>query len=287
MKKLLLLLFVSALISLNVAAQGLTYNVTVPAGTNGCYIAGDFSAPYPNWGQIEMTKVDDTHYTITISNATTSNVYKYCSGPAWSYVEKPADCTSELANRTYNANDVVECWASVWVPDAPKVDINIKVKSPWGASTYLYFWGDASTVWPGEVMTQINNSTVYEYTISQVANVSIIFNNGSGTQTADINNITSSRCYEVFADGSYNTVDCNSLLIISSAETAERQAVKINGLESQLTIELTGKANAMVYTLQGAMVSSADFENSYTFGNLKAGMYILKVNGETFKALVK
>lgn len=285
MKKQLLFL-VAMFVSLTTIAQ-VTYNVTVPAGTNGCYIAGDFSDPYPSWGQIEMTKVDDTHYTLTISNATTANVYKYCSGPAWSYKEMQADCSTDVANRTYNANDVVACWASVWVPDAPKVDINIKVKSPWGASTYLYYWGDAINEWPGDVMTQINNSTIYEYTINQVANVSIIFNNGSGTQTADINNVTSSRCYEVFADGTYTTADCNSLLIISSAETVDRPAVKINGLESQLTLELTGKANATVYTLQGAMVSSADFENTYTFGNLKAGMYLVNINGEVHKALVK
>ncbi len=284
MKKQLLFL-VAMFVSLTTIAQ-VTYNVTVPAGTNGCYIAGNFSAPYPNWGHIEMTKVNDTHYTLTISNATTANVYKYCSGPAWSYEEKKADCTSAVTDRTYNANDVVECWASVWVPAAPKVDINIKVKSPW-PNINLHFWGDASTSWPGVAMTQINNSTIYEYTINQVANVSIIFNNGSGTQTANINNVTSSRCYEVFDNGSYNTVDCNSLLIISAAESQVKPAVIVSGLDSQLSVELTGKANASVYTLQGALVNSAEFENTFTFRNLKAGMYLVNINGEVHKALVK
>ncbi len=286
MKKLLLFLFVTLFLSTITTAQ-VTYNVTVPSGTNACYIAGDFSAPYPNWGQIEMTKVDDTHYTITISNATTANVYKYCSGPAWNYKELQADCSTDVANRTYNANDVVACWASVWVPDAPKVDINIKVNSPWGASTYLYYWGDASNVWPGDVMTQINNSTIYEYTINQVASVSILFNNGSGTQTADINNVTSSRCYEVFSDGTYTTADCNSLLIISATESTEKSQLIFNSIPSQLTLEIAGKSNASLYTLQGALINKVEFENTYTFTNLKAGMYLLDVNGKTYKALVK
>ena len=51
---------------------GITYNVTVPAGTNACYIAGDMNS----WSQVEMTKVDDTHYTLTIAEATTTMKYK-------------------------------------------------------------------------------------------------------------------------------------------------------------------------------------------------------------------
>lgn len=280
MKKLLLFLFVALFLSTITIAQ-VTYNVTVPSGTNACYIAGDMTG----WSHVQMDKVSATQYTITIPSANTSQGYKYCSGPNWAYEERWAD-GSWRANRTYSANDVVERWLAVYEPTAPKIDIKIMAKTPW-PTTYLHIWGDASTAWPGVVMTQINNSVVWEYTISQVSTVNIIFNNGSGTQTADINNVTSSRCYEVFSDGSYTTANCNDLLIISSAENQIKPSVMINGLESQIKVELTGKANASVYSLQGALVNSAEFENSYTFGNLKAGMYILNVNGETYKALVK
>ncbi len=280
MKKLLLFLFVSALISVNAIAQGLTYTVTVPAGTKACYIAGEMTG----WSHVPMNKVNDTQYTLGIASANASQGYKYCSGPNWAYEERWAD-GSWRANRSYTSNDVVERWLAVYEPAQPKVDIRIMVKTPWPV-TYLHIWGDASTSWPGVTMNQMNNSTVWEYTISQVSYVNIIFNNGSGTQTADINNVTASSCYEVFANGSYTTADCNSLLIISSTETPEKQAVIINGLDSQLSIELSGKAIASVYTLQGALVNSAAFENTYTFGNLKAGMYLVKINGKTYKALV-
>lgn len=281
MKKLLLLLFVSALISLNVAAQGLTYNVTVPSGTNACYIAGEMTG----WSHMPMDKVDDTHYTITIAGSNAGQGYKYCSGPNWGYEERWAD-GSPRANRSYTASDVVEKWLAVYVPTAPKIDIKIMAKTPW-TTTNLHIWGDASTSWPGVVMNQMNNSVVWEYTIPQVSRVNIIFNNGSGTQTADINNVTANGCYEVFDDGSYNTVDCNSLLIISAAESQVKPAVIVSGLDSQLSVELTGKANASVYTLQGALVNSAEFENTFTFRNLKAGMYLVNINGEVHKALVK
>lgn len=84
----------------------LTYNVTVPAGTPACYIAGEMNS----WTLTEMTKVDDTHYAITIDGATTEHKYKYACGDSWDYVELKAD-GSGVDDRTYNANDVVAKWA--------------------------------------------------------------------------------------------------------------------------------------------------------------------------------
>ena len=94
--------------------NSITYNVTVPFGTKCCYIAGEMN----NWTQQPMTKVDDTHYTITLQNVNVNQQYKYCSGPAWIYVEKAAD-GSELSNRSYSTNDVVATWLAVYSP--PKV----------------------------------------------------------------------------------------------------------------------------------------------------------------------
>ena len=91
---------------------GVTYNVTVPTGTNACYIAGDMNG----WSFTEMTKVDDTHYTITIETATKADGYKYASGANWKYVEKGAN-GEELENRVWSENDVVAKWAAVYVPE--------------------------------------------------------------------------------------------------------------------------------------------------------------------------
>ena len=90
----------------------LTYSVTVPAGTNACYIAGEMNS----WSHVEMTKVSDTHYTLEIAGATQAMKYKYCSGPDWAYVEKTAT-GEELQDRTYSANDVVAAWAAVYDPN--------------------------------------------------------------------------------------------------------------------------------------------------------------------------
>ena len=86
-----------------------TYNVEVPAGTNTCYIAGEMNS----WTLTQMTKVDDTHYTITIEGATTAHKYKYSSGPTWDWEEVISE------NRTYSPNDVVTAWKAVYDPSAP------------------------------------------------------------------------------------------------------------------------------------------------------------------------
>ena len=83
----------------------LTYNVTVPAGTKKCYIAGEMNS----WAFQEMTKIDETHYTITIEGAEKTHKYKYTCGEGWDYVEKKAD-GSDIGDRTWKANDVVAKW---------------------------------------------------------------------------------------------------------------------------------------------------------------------------------
>ena len=88
----------------------LTYNVTVPEGTYTCYIVGDMNGwAFTN----EMTKVDDTHYTITLDSVHDGMGYKYCSGPDWAYEEKTAEGEA-VGNRTYTENDIVEAWAAVY-----------------------------------------------------------------------------------------------------------------------------------------------------------------------------
>ena len=88
-----------------------TYNVTVPPGTPACYIAGAMNG----WSHQAMTKVDETHYTITIEGAEKTQEYKYSASNNWDCVELNED-GSEKSNRTWTENDVVAKWA---IPAAP------------------------------------------------------------------------------------------------------------------------------------------------------------------------
>ena len=95
--------------------ETLVYNVTVPEGTENCYIVGDFNV----WGTfVSMTKIDDTHYTITLDNVKKSSGYKYTCGESWDYVEMQEDGVTDVANRTWAENDIVLKWKAMPTPTA-------------------------------------------------------------------------------------------------------------------------------------------------------------------------
>lgn len=106
------------------------FNVTVPDGTNACYIMGNFTgSSWPIASAVKCTKVDATHYTVTLDEANFQDgvtlatlKYKYLSGgPDWAYVEKDA-AGGEISDRTFAASpqaDVVAKWAAVWQDVAP------------------------------------------------------------------------------------------------------------------------------------------------------------------------
>jgi hypothetical protein len=109
------------------------FNVAVPMSTDGTgrpvYIAGfldRLDGGLPQWdpGGVVLTRVDATHWTITLTGKETTPIeYKYTLGD-WDHVEKGAPPTcAELANRqltlaygatgTQTVNDTVDAWRNV------------------------------------------------------------------------------------------------------------------------------------------------------------------------------
>jgi hypothetical protein len=109
----------------------LVFNLTVPATTDATgrsvYIAGFLNrldGNLPEWDPagVVLTRVDPTHWAITLTGREGTQLeYKYVLG-AWEYVEKDAAC-GEIANRqltlSYGAtgtqvvNDTVPNWRNV------------------------------------------------------------------------------------------------------------------------------------------------------------------------------
>jgi fibronectin type 3 domain-containing protein len=109
----------------------LVFNVTVPASTDSTgrsvYIAGfldRLDPPGPQWdpGGVVLTRVDATHWTITLHGREATQLeYKFTLGD-WEHVEKGAGC-GEIANRqltlsfgsngTQTVNDTVLNWRNV------------------------------------------------------------------------------------------------------------------------------------------------------------------------------
>ena len=92
---------------IDLVPEALTYTVTVPAGTEECYIAGTMNG----WAFTAMEKSITTPntFTIDIANANEAHEYKYACKKNWDYAEVNDDGSS-VSNRTYSANDVVAKW---------------------------------------------------------------------------------------------------------------------------------------------------------------------------------
>lgn len=200
------LLFLSALLC-SAAMSAATWNVTVPDGTKACYIAGEATG----WSHTEMTKVDATHYTITIETDKTDK-YKYCSGPEWAYEELTAE-GGKVEDRMYAEQDVVAKWKTVYEPGATVsyVDIDIRVKAD--AAPTIWWWGagdkcpNAQDV-PGmgydwatnqPIMTAVEGQTGwFEWNFKDVnASLGVTFKLNSGDKEI---NAKESTCYNVAGD---------------------------------------------------------------------------------------
>jgi len=168
MKK-LLFMFLFAFVA--VSANALVYSVTVPAGTNACYIAGEMNG----WSHQLMMKVDDTHYTIEIEDANATHKYKYSSGPGWGYVEKAADGT-EMDNRAYAEKDTVAGWAAVYNPSIKNVDMEYNVTVPEGTQCCYIMGG-----WDGwTAFTEMTKVDDTHYTITIPSNNLLKYNYFAG-----------------------------------------------------------------------------------------------------------
>ena len=99
----------------------------------------------------------------------------------------------------------------------------------WSA-VYAYTWTDGTEhlgKWPGSLMTKVEDETNL-YRISVPVNaVNIIFNNGSGTQTADLTLPTKNNCFAY--NGGWSYVDVcqhNYEAVVTTAPTCDTDGIK-------------------------------------------------------------
>ncbi len=143
MKKVFTLIIALMSIFATAKAADVVFNVVVPFDntkptthmTHQVWIVGNFNGWNNN--QKQLTKVDDTHYTITMDDATwdagvtpATVRYKYCSGGGdWAYVEKDALGAELAADRWYTAakNDTVARWALTFNPFVEPIPMRVTI----------------------------------------------------------------------------------------------------------------------------------------------------------------
>lgn len=276
------LLFFFTMMFSALSASALTYTVTVPTGTNACYIAG-------NWDYFTtftvMTKVNATTYTVTIPNSTTSHGYKYCSGPAWGYVEKTST-GGEVPDRTWKASDVVAKWASVYNPIATPVDIIYNVTVPAGTNA-CYISGGWDSYTTFREMTKVTE-TNYTITINSVPGFLYKYCSGPDWMYVEKNEDGT----DVSPDRSYSANDVVAKWALIYGATTAVEPVKsennpIIGGKSNIQIKVAGEAKIEVYSYNGSLVKTINANNTVSINNLQAGLYLLKVNDKVYKTVVR
>ena len=127
------------------------------------------------WPGVKMTLVEGDLYSVTVSLETDYIIFNNGSGTQTGNLP--------LVDGLDTYNYYKDTWSS-----AETKTIYLENNTGW-ANPFAYFWyGDNSqklSVWPGTQMTKVEGNR-YCVTIPAIA-TKIIFNNGSGTQTADLN----------------------------------------------------------------------------------------------------
>ena len=248
--------------------ETLTYYVTVPAGTEACYIVGAFN----EWSAfVVMDKVDDTHFTISIDNTTKSSEYKYTCGESWEYEEVTAD-GGQAANRTWSAEDVVVAWKATpsTEPETPET-LTYNVTVPEG--TYSCFIAGGMNSWTFTEMTRVDAT---HYTIT-------------------FDDVTKSTEYKYFCGPDFMYAECWADLNYRSNRTysendvvegwenswtsvagVEANDVKVYGANGVLSVRASEEVALYIYNAQGMLVKAVTVDGSADI-NLAAGLYI--VNG--------
>lgn len=242
---------------------GLDYNVTVPAGTNECYIAGAFNG----WTFSKMTKVTDTHYTINILEATPETEYKYASGPDWAYEEVIS------GNRVWSENDVVSAWAQVYAPNVEPGDITFNVTVPEG--TVICYMVGSFNNW--------DISNAYE-----------MVPNGDGTFSLTLSNVTDvvykyttlydpttmlweehdNRSASIATSNEYNDV-VSAWQFPTGVTTLEQSAGKVYGAKGVICLEGNFAKSMPIYNAQGILVKVIEATQGKQVINMPRGLYIV------------
>ena len=105
-----------------------------------------------------------------------------------------------IAANLMNGSDVVAFDEKVVTVKEHTVFYAYLLKEGAWATTYIYYWGDAENTWPGTALSEtetIDGNEYYKYAFNDVTTVNIIFNNNSGAQTSNIENVTATAYYRI------------------------------------------------------------------------------------------
>ena len=247
-------------------------------------------------GKVHITCPEPPAAEFNITYPATQTNYTLVAGPAKAQTSAEVSFTATPAegyvlNVTYNGN-VITGENNVYTFIMPASDVTIAITAV--AATTLYYvdhnnWGNVNAYmwdnngnngWPGAAMTSVGTVgdkaySYYSISFAQGAYTSIIFNNGSGSQTGDLT-INTAKPY--FYDGAWYTWD---ELLAKLAAPVVTYDYYITGTlaggwdPKQQGLEKDGELYKATFTELNAgeyefKITAGDWEHQWNYSNLGA-----------------
>ncbi|MFV0392651.1 MAG: hypothetical protein ACK5KP_12365, partial [Paludibacteraceae bacterium] len=272
------------------------FTVTVPAGTEHVYIAGDFTGK--SWDHVtpfELTATSNTNEFSGLFPCADGVEYKYLNGVNnWAYVEATAPNTELSGNRTYNASDNVPYWKAV-----SKVKFNVSFDAGYSGTipSQLYVKGDWDSWATGIALTASSTPlTAPGLQRAPSATNAVSFTGSYGNGTTDV--IYSNTEYKFYTNepsadnwedrGSnrwaiYPLIDDVITNFIANIPTGLNQQkeveVRVMRTPTGIAVTFDGEADIELYGINGTLIEKTRVANNYS-RDLGTGTYIIRVNGQ-------
>ena len=273
----------------------ITFNVTVPAKTPAVWITGSFNNSWADSfvPMIEGSNPNEFYYTTDIYITDLIVEYKYYSAATgWNNVENHENGDPRLNsvdNRSFDfssalsTNDEVPSWNTMLTDVTFTASFDDGVIVP----SQLYIGGDFdfNGGWVYRTMTKnetdpvtfsyavdcISRGMEYKYLYNELDPAS--YENLGGNRTA-----ASSSMNDIILGWSKNP---------ATSLASPRSIGFVIGKTAAIEVQFEGTATIEIYSTLGALVEKTIATNQFEKTGLKAGLYLVKLNGNTHKVFVK
>ncbi len=273
---------VLSLLFISFQVSALSYNVTVPTGTEACYIAGDFNG----WSVSAnpMTKVDDTHFTIDIAGALVTDGYEYLSGPAWAYEQTDANgaATSQAG---WSENDVVIGWKNYYTT-TPLIKVHVPLNI---TECYIVTSLDDWTFLPEEqskmsLLSTDETGKIFSITLTGISDPTALRYRFSAS-LGWTNEQTNPSTEFAWSYGVINYVYSFAGIMTTNAINNSTIASNIKIINKSIVIENVN-SDVEIFNITGNCIIKEKSIN-FTSKRLTSGIYIVKVNNLVKKVIIE
>ena len=226
--------------------------------------------PAVNWPGANMT-LEGQWYKFTFNNTSSTNLI-FNDGST----NKTVDLTRNKTGYYYN-NQWYDTNPISTPPPSTGFTVHLYKPNNW-SNAKIYYWNTApsncatAVSWPGINMTAEGNGW-YKYTFANCNSTNLIFNSGSGQQTADLTR-NSDGWYK---NGTWYTSEtaANSARIgFESNENTQNPFIIENPVKTKLVFS-TPVTNIFIYSIEGKEVLKANKTAEINVEKLDSGIYIV------------